>query len=228
VKPHPAGGSNKDFTEGAICVDGFLNIGDEALYHVDNFELDNGNTVLRYFTQGRPFGNGTIVEVARAGATAGSFDVTIVDPTAAGNGITRAIFDIAPLNGTVEIGDKTTLAVQGDAAVKPGLGDGGIFLNPAAAAAGAGVTPVEIIVVSGQGTPSAIAVAKPLDSVGNVITSGTTFGDCIVLPFPQFAASGDKGYLATVDAQIQSAGNVTKSVNFIQISRPAFLRYREQ
>jgi hypothetical protein len=82
--PRALDSSNKDFSEGAICIDGFLNIDDEALYHADEFELPNGNTVLRYFTQGRPFGNGTIVEVERANGD--NYDVTIVDPTAESSG----------------------------------------------------------------------------------------------------------------------------------------------
>jgi hypothetical protein len=143
-KPNGAGSSaNLDFKEGAICIDGFLNIGDEAMYHTDDFELPGGNTVLRYFTQGRPFGNGTIVEVARVNADDSTkYDVTIVDPTTLATlGEERAIFGVEVLNGMVSIEDKTTLAVQGDGPVSPGASNGTIFINGTVSDA-AGVTPV--------------------------------------------------------------------------------------
>jgi hypothetical protein len=141
-----------DFTDGAICIDGFLNINDQALYHTDDFELPNGNLVVRYFTQGRPFANGTIVQVERVNTSNTSlYDVTIVDPDAAAGGITRAIFGLDVLNGSVAIGDKTTVAAQGNAQVKPGQGDGGILLNGTTSSA-AGVTPVGIVSLRLEGT----------------------------------------------------------------------------
>ncbi len=226
-KPPTLSSPDKDFTDGGICIDGFLNVGDEALYHVDNFDIPGGNTIFRYFTQGRPFGNGTIVQIERVNPDdASKFDVTIVDPTALLNNVTRALIGIAPLNGSAGIGEKTTLAVQGDAPVRPGFTNSdSIFVNPTVTA-GAGVSPVEVIDVSGIGTPEAIAVCKPLDSNGVLVSSGITFGDCVILPYPQFAASGDRGFLTNASVQnVTTVSNV--SINFVHINRPAFLRYRD-
>ena len=125
----------------------------------------------------------------------------------------------------MSVGDKTTLVAQGDAAVKPGVGDGGVFLNPAQAEGGAGVTPVEIIAVSGQGTPQATAICKPLDHLGQVILSGVTIGSVVIMPIPQFAASGDQGFLATLDATDVSS-NTTVSTSYVHINKNKFVRFK--
>ncbi len=225
------GSTNKDFAEGAVCIDGFLNIGDEAIYHTDEFELPGGNTVLRYFTQGRPFGNGTIVEVQRVNADdPNTYDVTIVDPTTLSTlGQERAIFGVSVLNGSVSIGDKTVLAVQGDAPVSPGASNGTIFINGTVQDT-AGVSAVEIIKVSNQGQRSALATCRGItldtnySSNGNMIASGQYYYNVIPLPYPQFAASGDKGFLSTISIPSGGYGE-TALVNFIQIVKPAFVRY---
>jgi hypothetical protein len=217
--------SQLDFTDGAICIDGFLNIGDQAMYHTDDFQLPGGNVVLRYFTQGRPFANGTIVQVERLNAADSTkYDVTIVDPTASLNGVDRAIFGLEVLNGTVSIGEKTTLAAQGNANIKPGTNNGdGIFINGTTSSA-AGVTPVEIIAVSNQGTSNALASCRLLDNTGAVITSGTLFTSVVPIPYRQFAASGDRGFLA--QTSVPSGLGGTATVNFIEIVKPAFFRFR--
>ncbi len=233
-KPFRGGGSNLDFTQGAICIDGFLNIDDEAMYHTDSFELGGGNTVVRYFTGGRSYGNGTIVEVqAQAGS---NYNVTIVDPTASAIGIERAILDVEVLNGGVNVGDKTTLAIQGDGVVSPGPSTDGLFLNPTSL--GAGVVPVEIIQVNSQGSTAATAVCLELNSDGNLpafeldasdnIVNGSSFGDAfsgvIPIPYRQFAASGDRGLLATTTVPRNSDGSGV-SVNFVQLAKDAFIRF---
>jgi hypothetical protein len=215
------GSSIKDFSEGAICIDGFLNIDDSAIYHTDEFELPTGNTILRYFTGGRAFGNGLIVEVAEQ--VGDNYNVTIVDPTAQANGIERAIKDLAVLNGTVSIGDKTTLAVQGDAPVSPGESDGTIFLNGTVSDA-AGVTPIEIISVTDRGTTSAVCVAQELNSEGVLDSNGSLFSGVIVVPFRQFAVSGDRGFLATPTVNDASTGSGV-ATNFAMIVKPAFIRF---
>jgi hypothetical protein len=218
--PKSIGSSNKDISEGAICIDGFLNIDDEALYHTDDFSLPGGNVVSRYFSQGRSFGNGTIVEVSRRNADDSSkYDVTIVD----GGGVGRALFGLEVLNGTVEIGDRTTLAVQGDGSVKPGAGLTGVFLN-GTTAAGAGVTPVEVVAVGNIGSEFATVTCQPLDYQGNVISSGEFFGATVPIPYAQFAASGDRGYLASLTVPSGEFGG-TARVNFVDISKPAFFTF---
>lgn len=233
VKPFPQGGSNLDFSQGAICVDGFLNIGDEALYHTDSFEQPGGGSVLRYFTGGRSFGNSTIVTVV--GVRGSNYDVTIVDPTAVSNGVDRALIDIPLLNGSINVGEQTTLVVQGDADIAPGLGNDGIFIN--GTSFGAGVVPVEIIVVSNQGTTSATCVCQELNSEGNVTpfslagghvisgsSNGNTYSGVIPIPFRQFATSGNRGFLATTTVPSASNGSGV-SVSFVEIITPAFIRY---
>lgn len=223
VKPPNAFGStNEDFTDGAICIDGFLNIGDEALYHTDDFEIPGGNTVLRYFTQGRPFGNGTIVTVERTNASDPSlYDVTIVDPTALSTlGNERAIFGVPVLNGSVSVGDRTTLAVQGDSPVSPGSAQGGIFINGTVQDA-AGVVPVEITEVIAQGTSNARAVCQQLDVNGQIAASGITYSNVIPIPFGQFAASGDRGFLSNPSLPSGDAGQMANQA-YVQIVKPAF------
>lgn len=224
-KPPSFSSPQLDFQQGAICIDGFLNIGDEALYHTDEFELPGGNTVLRYFTQGRPFGNGTIVTVAQDSVLeTGKYDVTIVDPTTLSTlGVERAIGAVEVLNGSVSVGDKTTLAVQGDAPVSPGPSNDTIFINGTIQDA-AGVTPVAITVVSDEGLVSALATCRELDHQGNVVTSGQIFTNVVPLPFRQLASSGDKGFLATVTVPSGSLGGQA-SVSFIHITKPPFYRY---
>jgi hypothetical protein len=220
IKPHIAGGSsNIDFVNGAICIDGFLNIGDEAMYHTDEFELPGGSTVLRYFTQGRPYGNGTIVNVAQTNASDPTkYDVTIVDPTALSTlGAERAIFGVEVLNGSVEVGDKTSLVVQGDAPVSPGASNGTIFIN-GTAQEGAGVTAVEITSISGLGAPDASAIVQSLDAGGSLDSNGTITSGVIPIPNRHLAQVGDQGFLATV-----TIGSGT--ANFMQIAREGFTRF---
>lgn len=230
VKPHRALiSSDPDLKAGAICIDGFLNIGDEALYHTDEFEIPGGNFLARYFTQGRPYGNGTIVTVERPNADdPTTFDVTIVDPTAQATlGTDRAIFGVEVLNGSVVVGDKTTLAVQGDAPVSAGPSNGSIFINGTASDA-AGVTPVEIISVTNQGTTSAIAVCKELglDASNQLsIASGELFYNVVPIPFPQFAASGDRGFLATQRTSPSGDFGQTGTVSFVEIVRPGYAKF---
>jgi len=210
--------SNIDFREGAICIDGFLNVGDQAIYHVDNFQLPNGNFIARYFSQGRPFANGTIVQIARVNTTNLShYDVTIVGGTAG-----RAIFDLPVLNGSLTIGQKTTLAAQGDAKITPGNSDGTIYLNGTTSSA-AGVVPVQIISVAHQGLITARATCQVIDYQGALVTSGTLYTDVVPIPFAQFATSGDIGFLATATVP---SGASTANINFIEIVKPAFFRYQ--
>jgi hypothetical protein len=153
------------------------------------------------------------------------YDVTIVDPTASSFGIDRAVFGTAVLNGSVTIGDTTTLAVQGNAPVKPGVNNGTIFIN-GTAAEGAGVTPVEIVAVDQQGTLNAVAACRLLDSDGVVVppASGQVSSNVIPIPFRQFAASGDRGFLTTLSVGSGAFG-ATVTQNFVEIVKPAFFRF---
>ena len=216
IKPPLAlSSSNIDFREGAICIDGFLNIDDKAVYHTDNFQLPGGNRILRYFTQGLPFANGTIVQIERVNpSNTANYDVTIVGGTAS-----RAIFNLPILNGAVSIGDKTTLAAQGNAKITPGEMDGTVFLNGTTSSA-AGVVPAEIVAVSNGGTSVALATCYPLDGDGNIYTSGSVYTNVIPMPYRNIASSGMRGFLASVAVP---SGSIVTTVNFIDIQSP-FIR----
>jgi hypothetical protein len=224
IKPPVAlSSSNIDFREGAICIDGFLNVGDKAVYHTDNFELPNGNTVLRYFTQGRPFANGTIVQIERVNPdNTANYDVTIVGGTAA-----RAIFDLPVLNGTVTIGQRTTLAAQGNAKITPGNTDGTIYLNGTTSSA-AGVVAVEIVAVSNPGNPTALATCREL-GIGSdgrySIASGATYLNVVPIPFRELAASGDRGYLSVADNVPSGGFGQTAPITFVEITTHALRRF---
>jgi hypothetical protein len=222
------GGEQQDFEEGAICIDGFLNLGDEALYHTDDFELPFGNVIQRYFTQGRAFANGTIVEISRTNVDDSNlYDVTIVDPIALLSGTERAIFGLEVLNGTVAIGDKTTIVSQGDAPVSPGASNGTIFLNGTVQDS-AGVTAVEIMSVAQQGTNLALAFCQEvgLGSNGTLSTaSGQTYANVVPIPFREFAASGDRGFLSTQLSSPSGGFGQTGVVNFIEIVRPGYRNF---
>lgn len=220
TKPYRnVGSSDLDQKRGALCVDGFLNVGDSAIYHTDQFELPGGTTIFRYFTGGRPFGNGTIVTVEQASVDVpGTYDVTIFDTNNAG----RAVLSVPVLNGSVNIGDRTVLTVRGDGDVTPGYNAGGLYIQ--GTSFGAGVTPVEIISVANQGTATATATCQELNSNGALSTGGATFSGVIVIPYRQFATSGDRGFLASANVPDATTGSGV-TVNFVEIVKPAFIRY---
>jgi len=208
TKPPQFSSSNPDFTEGAVCIDGFLNIGDAAIYNTDEFEGGGGTVIFRYFTGGRPFGNGTIVQVEQNNVDdATKYDVTIIDPTAALNGVTRALKGLSVLNGMVQIGDRTTLAAQGDAAISPGPSFDGIFINGTTTSNG---LPIQIIDIMNPGTSGAFALCKQLNKTLDPVNN---FVSGVVFPFPQFARIGDQGLAVTTIDQ----------GNLIFIARQAFI-----
>lgn len=193
------GSNDPDFepTGGAICVDGFLNIGDEAIYHVNEFKLPNGRrNIRRFFTGGRPFANGTIVFVSGIGSSSNVFDVAIqgTDPI-------RRLVDVPILNGAVNIGELTTLASEAGEGTSRSLGRpdaqltiDGIFLNPG----GSVTTPVQVISITSPGTSGAIVAVRELNSRGDVNTAATLITGLRPIPNPEFIIVGDKGvYFST-------------------------------
>lgn len=218
--------SNPDFQidGGAICVDGFLNIGDEAIYHNDEFDLPNGRIVLRYFTGGRPLGNATVVEVVQANPNnSDTFDVEIVSNALPAG---RAICNLSPLveGSLVSVGGRMSLAGAADASVKPGNATNGLFLQSTSA----GVVPIIITDVLNQGTTSALATANELNSEGEIAVGGRTFSDCLVIPFRQFTVVGDKGILISTsapNASVVPEDPATLPINFVLIPRQSFIRF---
>jgi hypothetical protein len=86
------------------------------------------------------------------------------------------------------------------------------------------VTPVEIVAVVRQGLSTAVAQCRPLDSEGVMVSSGTLFSNVIPFPFRQFAASGDRGFLATVIVPSGQLGGAAE-VSFVEIVRPAYQKF---
>lgn len=205
---------------GAVCVDGFLNIGDEAIYHNDEFDLINGRVVLRYFTGGRQLGNASVVVVTQINPNDGStYDVELATNATPTN---RAICNVPVLNGTVAIGSRSSLVASASASVKPGNAAQGIFLQGTSA----GYIPAQIISVTNPGTLLARATAQALGSDGTVSSEGTLFTDVIVIPNGQFAAPGDKGIVGSgISVPDVSNPGSTIASNFMLIPRQTFLQF---
>jgi hypothetical protein len=115
TNPVPDPFSNElDRRDGAICVDGFLNLGDEAVYVIERIltritDFGQGRVeYIRYFSGGRPFANGTIVEVIEEGGVPGTFTVAID-----GTNPRRKLVDLPMLNGAINIGERTTVVAEG-------------------------------------------------------------------------------------------------------------------
>ncbi len=228
--PIRPGSNNPDFlgTGGAICIDGFLNIGDEAIYHVNEFRLPDGDReIRRYFTGGRSFSNGTVVFVSGIGSSSTVFDVAIE-----GTNPLRRLVDVPLLNGAVNIGELTTLAAQADNSTprvleRPGieLTVPGIFLNPG----GNSSSPAEVVSVSDVGTSGALVSVRRLTSDGDIDTAAPLETGVVPIPNPEFVIVGDKGTFLTatvLNTSSSNPGNGEESVGrFFFSNRQNFLRF---
>ena len=213
---------------GAICVDGFLNIGDEALYHVNEFRLPGQRReVQRYWTGGRPFSNGTVVFVSGVGTASSTFDVALLDTNPV-----RRLVDVPLLNGAVNLGDLTTLASQASNGTprvleRPGasLATPGIFLNPG----GNSSTPVQVTAIAGVGTSGAIVTVQGLTSDGNLDLDAIPEGSVVPYPNPEFVITGDRGILMTaevLDVAPSTPGDGSSVIGkFFVSNRQNFLRF---
>jgi len=189
-----------DRRDGAICIDGFLNLGDEAIYVVERI-LTRSSTFgtprveyVRFFEGGRPFANGTVVDVVAAGTSPNTFLVALEDTNPR-----RKLVDIPLLNGAINIGDKTTLVANPGQQTGRILGRTGSSLTPSGvflSGAASSVKPAEVTAVVSGGTSNAIATVQILDVSG--VAAGDTFGGVIPLPFAQFVQVGDKGIFTSV------------------------------
>lgn len=212
---------------GAICLDGFLNIGDEALYHVNEFRLPGQRReIQRYWTGGRSFSNGTVVFVSGIGSASNVFDVAIQDTDPV-----RRLVDVPLLNGAVNVGELTTLATQANQGTprvleRPdvSLVTPGIYLNPG----GNSSTPVQVISVSDVGTSGAIVTVQELLDNGDRNTAAAVQTGVVPIPNPEFVIVGDKGTLMTsavLDTD-SSPGTGTEEVGLFFVSnRQNFLRF---
>ena len=212
---------------GAICVDGFLNLGDEALYHVNEFKLPGGRReIQRYWTGGRPFANGTVVLVSGVGSSSSVFSVAIegTDPL-------RRLVDVPLLNGAVNVGERTTLVTRAGGTnpflSRPGssLVVDGVFLNPG----GNSSVPVQVISVTDVGTSGALVGVQPLTDNGDVNTAATITGSVVPLPHPEFVIVGDKGQFvssAVLETNPTTPGTGEQTVgSFFMSNRQNFIKF---
>ena len=212
---------------GAICVDGFLNLGDEALYHVNEFKLPGGRReIQRYWTGGRPFANGTVVFVSGVGSSSSVFSVAIegTDPL-------RRLVDVPLLNGAVNVGERTTLVTRAGGTnpflSRPGssLVVDGVFLNPG----GNSSVPVQVVSVVNVGTSGALVSVQPLTDNGDVNTAATITGSVVPLPHPEFVIVGDKGQFvssAVLATSPTTPGTGEQTVgSFFMSNRQNFIKF---
>ena len=213
---------------GAKCIDGFLNLGDEALYHVNEFKLPGQRReIQRYWTGGRPFSNGTVVFVSGIGTTSNIFDVAIqgTDPL-------RRLVDVPLLNGAVNLGELSTLVAQASQGTprileRPGssLVTPGIFLNPG----GNSSVPVEVISITDAGTSGALLTVQPLVDRGDVNTNAAITGSVVPIPNAEFVIVGDQGQFvgaAVLSTNPSTPGNGEQEIgNFFMSNRQNFIKF---
>lgn len=213
---------------GAICVDGFFNLEDEGLYHVNEFKLPGSRReIQRYWTGGRPFANGTVVTVSGIGTSSDVFDVAIE-----GTNPLRRLVDVPLLNGAVNVGERTTLAARAGNSTKPFLSrpdstltKEGVFLNPG----GNSSVPVQVISLTDAGTSGTLATVQPLTDVGDVDTAAATTGSVVPLPNAEFVIVGDKGQYvgsAVLSTSPSTPGNGEQVVGkFFMSNRQSFIKF---
>lgn len=213
---------------GAICIDGFLNIGDEAVYKVDENRLLGGQRdIKRYWTGGRPFSNSTIVFVSGIGSSSNVFDVAIVDTNPL-----RRLVDVPLLNGAVNVGENSTLAAQASAGTprvleRPAssLVTPGIFLNPG----GNSSLPVEVVSIINPGTSGAILTVRKLVDRGDVDSNADLVEDVVPIPNAEFVIVGDQGVFlssAVLDTTPSTPGDGSQEVGkFFMSNRQNFIKF---
>lgn len=227
VPPIIPGSIDPDFepTGGAICVDGFLNIGDEGIYHVNEFRLPGGRrSIQRYFTGGRSFSNGTVVLVSGIGSSSSVFNVAIE-----GTNPLRRLVDVPLLNGAVGVGDFTTLASEANTTTprvleRPAstLNTPGIFLNPG----GNSSLPVQVISISDPGTSGAIVVVQRLTDTGDLDSNAEITTGVVPIPNPEFIILGDQGvFLSSTVLDTGSSPGATEVGRFFASNRQNFLKF---
>jgi hypothetical protein len=189
-----------DFKYGAICVDGFLSIGDQALYHNDEFETDSGVVYYRYFTGGRPLSSASVVKIIQQNAS----DSSKYDVVFEGNGIKenptdnekRALLGLPTLgSGIVTVGSTTILCSSDDSdQINPGYDSTGIYLYSSSAG---GSIPVQITALTNPGTSAAKATVIRINSSLSPGVGEAETTNVVPFPFPAYALVGDQGLLCT-------------------------------
>jgi hypothetical protein len=227
----PGGGKDPLDDEDLICRDGFLNIGDPALYIV---EYDAVGARRRYYTGGTSLEDGAgIVEVVskdysvsnRFGGTSGEVEIGYRGFTIPGVAVASGV-----PTGNVETGTNGTIMTDGSPKAAQGTSTslrpdvdapGGVYFVPVPSG-GAGVgaaIPVLISGITGFGTSGATADVVgiiPSGLNGQYVGSGAFTSDVNIIPVPAYATSGDIGILA----QNSDTGD-----QFVYISRFGFKKW---
>lgn len=192
-------------SDGTECVDGFLDIDDEAVFHYEEQGLQVGEkTTYYYFTGGHPIQTRVATISKENDGEAGTYDITF--PA----GATRTIRKVPPLNNgdNVVVGNRTTLLTdKGTLAPKLGqsitISSGSIFLQTSSSTSV--IRPVEITAISDIGTSGAFATVKELSAEG-ILASGQSFMNVVPIPFRHFATVGMRGLYLTHNAPSGSFG----------------------
>jgi len=213
---------------GAVCIDGFLNIDDEAIYKVDENRLAGGKRdIKRYWTGGRPFSNGTVVFVSGVGSTSDVFDVAILDTNPL-----RRLVDVPLLNGAVNVGENTTVVSNASSNTprvlkRPAstLVTAGVFLNPG----GNSSVPVEVVSITNPGTSGAILSVRALVDRGDIDKNADLVTDVVPIPHAEFVIVGDQGVFlssAILNTNGTVPGDGSREVGkFFMSNRQNFIKF---
>jgi len=206
---------------GAVCNDGYLNLGDVCVYlhkRVDGQEL-------AYFTGGRKISPGSIVEVEeiQTGTSPTKYNVSLLSDQH-----NRWIYSIPSLNDTsISVGTQVTIAGGSNLdptpgvkvpAFKPGPDCGAGWALIAPATAGGGGTAVQIMTLSAIGTSGTTATVRVLDASG--FLTGEQYSNVYILPYPQFAETNDRGIMATYTP---TSGFTSSTTRYVQVSKSKFI-----
>jgi len=203
---------------GAKCNDGYLNLGDPCIY----LHKRVAGEELAYFTGGRKLNPGMVIEVEElnnATSTQQLYNVSII-----GDAHGRWLCGLAALNNTtLSVGGQHTIVENGSGPAggsryKPGPESTGWTVLPAST--GGGGIAAQITAITNIGTSGAYATVRELDSSGYL--APRTYTSVWILPYPEFAETGDRGIMASYSP---TSGVGESTVKFIQISKQAFMVY---
>lgn len=101
--------------------------------------------------------------------------------------------------------------------IKPGPNATGFIMVPAAQGGG---FPVQITALTNIATSGAVATVIQLDASG--LLTNAQYGNVYIVPYPQFAEVGDKGFMTTYTPTSGLGGS---DIRYVHISKQAFLVY---
>jgi hypothetical protein len=193
---------NRLMTDGTECIDGFLNEGDDAVFHYEEEGQGTNAEVTFYFFTGGHAINARIANVTQENVSnPGNYDIEFLDE-AKTNGAKRIVQNVPPLNAgdAVDAGKNIVLATQ-KPQINPSFGNnlsianGEIFIQTTSSSTV--LRPVQITALSNPGTSGCRATVQEVNIDGVLTAQGTVFSDVVPQPFPHMAAVGMKGIYFT-------------------------------